>query len=348
MKTLAILRTLDLNSGIGAVPWMRQFVKSLTPVIIHQTQSYDPTLTARFFRKYAGVKSDFGQFKEIAKAPRDLDLIIILHEYDWLTKERLKFLRDTFLQAKIAFYDYEVPLNLPEFATDERYGTSPFLRESNAWDILDAVIIPSRGARNRVEELTGLTPITNWFAVDPKSYLENEEYRILKPGENGPALCFQGKSRFYREEEIQFMLEKPAAQKGYSIINASNGGFDFEWFKAYSYASKINLSITRSPFAKVYASSISRPFELAAMRCCIVSNPCLGLSEWFEEGKEILTVDSTEKAIEVYDSLVSDPEARLWMGKNAYARVIRDHTIQARTEELLEKLHLRPNILEKA
>ena len=58
----------------------------------------------------------------------------------------------------------------------------------------------------------------------------------------------------------------------------------------------------------VMATSTSRPFELAAMQCCIVSAPYNGLENWFEIGKEILVANNSKECIEIYQMLIDDEE----------------------------------------
>jgi len=110
----------------------------------------------------------------------------------------------------------------------------------------------------------------------------------------------------------------------------------FSKLREYSHRSKINLCITRKAHTSVYASSSARPFELAAMGCCIVSNPYLGIEEWFEPGKELLIVNNAEEAIETYRDLLSHPEKRKALGRAARERVLQEHTYRHRARQLVE------------
>jgi len=105
--------------------------------------------------------------------------------------------------------------------------------------------------------------------------------------------------------------------------------------RVYSSRSKINLNITRKQHASVYASSSSRPFELASMGCCIVSNPYLGLEEWFEPKKEILVIEDSQEAIKIYKWLLSNDQERKRIGLRARERVLKEHTYQHRGKELI-------------
>jgi spore maturation protein CgeB len=109
----------------------------------------------------------------------------------------------------------------------------------------------------------------------------------------------------------------------------------FSKLREYVCRSRINLNITREAHASVYASSSARLFELAALGCCIVSNPVEGLEEWFEPGKEIFAVHSAEEALATYRRLLTDEKERREVGRRARERVLREHTYQQRARELV-------------
>jgi spore maturation protein CgeB len=96
------------------------------------------------------------------------------------------------------------------------------------------------------------------------------------------------------------------------------------------------LCITRAAHANVYASSSSRPFELASMGCCIVANPYLGVEEWFEPNKEIFVVNSAEEAEDRYRYLLTHDSERLAAGQAARQRILKQHTFRHRASELIE------------
>jgi spore maturation protein CgeB len=98
----------------------------------------------------------------------------------------------------------------------------------------------------------------------------------------------------------------------------------------------INLNIGREAHASVYASSTTRLFELAAMGCCIVTNPTEGLGEWFEEGEEIITVRDADDAVRTYVKLLADPARRKAMGEAARKRVIDQHTHRHRAQQIAD------------
>jgi spore maturation protein CgeB len=109
----------------------------------------------------------------------------------------------------------------------------------------------------------------------------------------------------------------------------------FSKLREYVCRSKLNLCITRHAHASVYASSSSRPFELASMAACTVANPYLGLEQWFEPNKEIIVVNSEEEAVDRYTYLLSHESERLCIGRAARERVLKEHTCHHRARQLM-------------
>jgi spore maturation protein CgeB len=102
--------------------------------------------------------------------------------------------------------------------------------------------------------------------------------------------------------------------------------------------SRINLAITRDAHAQVYGSSTMRLFELAMMGACIVCNPCLGIEQWFEPGKELVVVHSEAEAIDRYRFLLAHEAERLALGQAARRRALVEHTFRHRASELVRLL----------
>ncbi len=94
--------------------------------------------------------------------------------------------------------------------------------------------------------------------------------------------------------------------------------------------------MTRQAHASVFASSSSRPFELASLGACIVSNPYLGIETWFEPGKEIITISTPDEALDRYRWLLDHETERKAIGAAARARVLKDHTYRQRAQQLVE------------
>ena len=127
------------------------------------------------------------------------------------------------------------------------------------------------------------------------------------------------------------------------------GDVPFNAFNRAISASRINLNITRRSHATVWASSTSRPFELAAAGAAIVSSPVEGIERWFEPGRELVVVQDADEAEQVYRELLADPAAREELGRRARERALDEHTYVARARRLLELIGLRiPEAVELA
>jgi spore maturation protein CgeB len=159
-------------------------------------------------------------------------------------------------------------------------------------------------------------------------------------------VLFYGHGREYRDEWIDAMITEPS--KGLPYMRFAVRGtklgdigkaealpyLSFSKLREYACRSLINLCITRAAHASVYASSSSRPFELASMGCCIVANPYDGIETWFEPGKEIFIVKSGEEAEERYRYLRTHDSDRIAAGRAARERVLKEHTFRHRAREL--------------
>ncbi len=66
-------------------------------------------------------------------------------------------------------------------------ASAPFLRKTSRRDMIDGLVIPSKGAVQRAGELTGVgRVITLFFSVDPQSY----QPRSPAPSPQSHDLCF--------------------------------------------------------------------------------------------------------------------------------------------------------------
>jgi spore maturation protein CgeB len=159
---------------------------------------------------------------------------------------------------------------------------------------------------------------------------------------------FYGHGREYRTKWIDSMIAAPSnvltdarfAVRGTKLGDLGRAEIlpylSFSKLREYSCRAKINLCITRLAHASVFASSSSRPFELAGMKACIVANTYNGIEEWFEPDKEIFIVNSEEEAIDRYRFLLGHESARLEAGEAARARVLKEHTFRHRARQMVK------------
>ncbi|MBV9169610.1 MAG: glycosyltransferase family 1 protein, partial [Chloroflexi bacterium] len=159
-------------------------------------------------------------------------------------------------------------------------------------------------------------------------------------------IFFYGHGREYRERWIDAMLVQPSerlprvrfavrgTRLGTPARIAALPYASFNALKGYCRRSRINILITRQAHASVYASSTARPFELAAIGSAMVSNPYLGIEEWFEPGREVLIVHNADEAVATYRELLSDGAARRDLASRARERLLAEHTYAHRARYL--------------
>jgi hypothetical protein len=238
----------------------------------------------------------------------------------------------------IFYYDGDVPASLPNmqgFQTGFR-----IYQESNPAEYT-AFISNSAGGAESLRALGARKVHTLYYGADP------DVFSPLKV-EQDVDLFFYGHGREYRSEWVDAMITLPAQQmpETHFAVRGTNLGdlggakllpyLSFSKLREYANRSKLNLCITRAAHANVYASSSSRPFELASMGCCIVANPYLGVEEWFEPGKEIIVVNSAEEAVDRYRYLLRHDKERIDIGCAARERVLKEHTFRHRAQQLVD------------
>ena len=239
------------------------------------------------------------------------------------------------------FYDGDVPASLPRFA-----GFRTGFRIYQGADLSEfaGVISSSRGGVDDLLELGARNVSTLYYAADPSLFTPRTVEQDID-------VFFYGHGREYRETWIDRMLDVPSQQMPeatFAVRGTRLGSLPRVKFLPYASFSKlgeyccrgrINLLITRQAHASVYASSTARPFELAALGCAMVSNPYLGVEEWFEPGREMLLVNDESEAIDIYRYLLRDDVSRRDLGQRARARLLAEHTYQQRARELLQILN---------
>ncbi len=237
----------------------------------------------------------------------------------------------------IFYYDGDVPASLPSmggFATGFRIYQGADVSEYTAF------ISNSMGGAAEIKALGARAVHTVYFGADPDVFSP-----VAVPAQDIDAL-FYGHGREYRGEWIDTMIRDASnalpdarfAVRGTKLGDLGRAQMlpylSFSKQREYACRSKINLCITRQAHASVFASSSSRPFELASMGSCILANPYLGIETWFEPDREVIVVHSGEEALDRTRYLLSHDEERLAIGRAARARVLKEHTFRHRAAQL--------------
>jgi len=238
------------------------------------------------------------------------------------------------------YYDADAPRSLPQYDRYSQYEKDCDLSE------FEAILIPSKGCAQQFKEMGANKVYTIYFGVDPMLY---RPVKVLQDID----VSFYGRNDLGREDFVKYMLSIPAEKMSNRTFVFGGGGtyrvnldhlhdvgeVPFSRFRRFCCRSRINLNIARKAFAEIYASSISRPFELASLSSCIVSNPCKGMSEWFELGKEIFVANNLKETLEIYDWLLTSEDVRLKAGELARKRVLREHSYAHRAKQLISLIH---------
>lgn len=237
----------------------------------------------------------------------------------------------------VFFYDGDVPASLPTFmgfATGFRIYQGADLSEYTAF------ISNSEGGRQGLLDLGARAVHTLFYGADEDLFSPLDVPQDLDA-------FFYGHGREYRAEWIEAMVRAPSlalpdarfAVRGTRLGDLGRAQMlpylSFSKLREYACRSKINLVITRKAHASVFASSSSRPFELASLGACMVCNPYEGIETWFEPEKELIVVHSAEEAIERYTWLLAHDEARRAMGQAARERFLKEHTFRHRARQLV-------------
>jgi glycosyltransferase involved in cell wall biosynthesis len=274
----------------------------------------------------------------ILEAERNVDAVVVFTVPMSHLRGIPTALRERF-DVPVVFYDADVPLSLPEFGGADTgfniyHGADP--------SEYDLVLSNSEGGLGRLRELGARRAESLFWGADP------DLFRPL-PVEKELDVFFYGYGDKFRRDWMGAMVGEPS--RSLPDADFALGGADFRGdtgnarligdvpmnvFAQTISSARVNLSITRSSHASVFASSTSRPFELAACGAAIVSNPCDGMERWFEAGKELLVVSDADEAVAAYRELIADPEAAVELGRRARERVLDEHTFVHRAHRLLD------------
>lgn len=287
---------------------------------------------AQIFAKPALEK----QIRKILKQEKEISAIINmglpLNQLNGLAKN-LK----TDYSIPILFFDDDLPTSLPEHGG----FTFNFYKGADLSEY-DSFIITSEGSKQRLMEMGANSVEFVHIGIDPNEYKPIQTKKDID-------IFFFGHNGNSRKKYVDMMITEPS---NFLSNNFLVGGRDYtmdlgkakyfspklsfdEW-RQYSCRAKINLNVVHELHAETFATSTARPFELAAMECCIVSSPYKGIEKWFEPNKEIFVVNDSKEASEIYQMLMDDDNLRLKVGKAAKERVIREHTAKHRIKQIVE------------
>ena len=280
--------------------------------------------------------------ERILERERDVDAVVVFTVPMSHLRGIPERLRERY-GVPVVFYDGDVPMSLPEYGGMDTgfnyyHGADP--------SEYDLVVSNSEGGLGRLRELGARRAETVYWAADPQLFTP-------LPAEKEVDVFFYGYGDKFRREWMKAMVGEPSRRL--PEVGFALGGHDFRGdvgrarllgdvpfnvFNRAISASRINLNITRRAHASVFASSTSRPFELAMAGAAIVSNPCAGIERWLEPGRELIVVEDANEAEAAYRELLEEPGRAEELGRAARERALDEHTYVQRARRLLELVGL--------
>jgi hypothetical protein len=245
-------------------------------------------------------------------------------------------IRDRF-SVPVYYLDGDMPMSLPTFG-----GYASGVRGYDGADLseYEAVITNSEAVEPELLRLGARRALTLHFAADP------DLFSPLPVPQDVDAFCYAYGAE-EREAAIRHMVTTPSLElPGRFVVAGARLGVDLgraefvgpvftSRLRHWAGRSRLNLNIVRRPHAVYRASSCMRLFELAAMGCCIVSNPICGVETWFEPDRELIMAPEAEPVGPLYAGLLADEARRRALGEAARRRVLEEHTYRHRARTLL-------------
>jgi len=285
------------------------------------------------------IRPKWGRYlRQILQKEPDVDLILFMSIPISHIAGIPRKIKEEF-PVSVAFYDGDMPTILPKYTVGRGFKFNYY--EGADLSEFDIFFTNSKGVIPDLIELGAKNIHPLYYGIDPELAAPVHIDKDID-------VCFFGYGSDFREEWIEKLITIPSrkmpdvkfavAGKNFRVDlgNARMlGDLSYSEWRRFCCRSKINLNITRWSHTNVYASSTSRPFELASFGSCIVSQPYSGIEEWFEIGKELFVVNDVDEALKTYQMLLSSDEMRKKAGELARQRVLKEHTFKHRAAELI-------------
>ena len=243
--------------------------------------------------------------------------------------------------VKTVYYDGDMPTVLPEHVSGRGFMFDYY--QGADLGEYDLFLVNSEGVMDILKERGARNVIPLHYAADPELFHPVDAKKMWD-------VAFFGYGSQNREKWMTRMITRPSSESNLSFA-VGGGGFNISLgkaspigdvpmseFRRFCCSAKVNLNITRESHTTTCGSSTARPFELAAMGCCIVSCPYSGLDKWFKPYREMIVLSENDNIAEIYRSLVSDAKRRNEIGEAARQRLLNDHTYRARASELVKAI----------
>lgn len=290
---------------------------------------------------YAPTKS---AAREAMKQARRADLIVKASGvgiFDDLLEREVLELKTAANQ--VVFWDVDAPATLDRVHTNPR---DPFMALIPRYD----AVFTYGGGQPVIDAYRALgarmcVPIYN--ALDPQTH-----YPVAPDSRFGGDLAFLGNRLPDREARVEEFFLKPAAALSCRQFLLGGAGwqdkpmsanvkyFDHVYTRdhnAFNATPLAVLNVSRESMARYGFSPATRVFEAAGAGACIITDWWGGIEMFLEPGKEILVARDGQEVADLVQSLT--PERAREIGKQAYRRVLAEHTYAHRAavvESVLE------------
>ena len=241
----------------------------------------------------------------------------------------------------VVYYDTDLPMSLPEYAAEAAFKFSMY--ENADIGEYDLFLSCSKGILPRLQTMGAQRADYLYFGADPDLFCPLEVKKDIDVFYYGHRSAGKEARMDYMLKEPSMIMENAVFYIGGKEFNESDlgrakvaGPMPLNVWRRWCSRSRININITKDIDARIYGSSSARPFELAAMGCCIVCDTYEGMNEWFEEGTELFVAHDKDHAVSMYKRLLSDHEAREGAGMAARTRLIAEHTYRHRARRLMK------------
>jgi len=245
---------------------------------------------------------------------------------------------------RTVFYDLDTPVTLERLRRGEEV---PYLPPEGLGGF-DLVLSYTGGrALDELRQRLGVRRVAPLYgSVDPE---------LHRPA--APIPSFQGDLSYLgtyaadRQEALDRLFLAPARRLPAKrfVIGGAQYPIDFPWGEnvwfvrhlppadhpAFYASSPLTLNVTRAAMAEMGYCPSGRLFEAAACGTAVLSDTWEGLDRFFEPGREIFAVESTEEVFDVL-SLPAPEIARV--ARAARRRTLAEHTAERRAGEMIERL----------
>src|SRR3989442_4395880 len=240
------------------------------------------------------------------------------------------------------FYDGDMPSILPEHAIERGFRFNYY--DGADLSEYDLFLANSDAVLPRLMKMGARRASAFHYGVDPELFAPVDRPKVAD-------VSYFALSSVAREEWMTKLIVGPSRSLpdkrfcvagGPFAIDLGNarflGDLTFSEYRDFCCRSILNLNITSWTHAMLPGTSTSRPFELAALASCIISQPYKGIEAWFEPEKEIVVVRDEGDAVERYAQLLDNPQAATELGRRARERILKDHTYRHRAAELVRHI----------